>query len=95
MMFNNLLAGWTSQPAWSFTLQFLSVNLDGQGIPVVQTDLVVYNQGGLIYGEGIQDENMTLKEAKYDTISSSENGGRSRGFSDFFFKKRFFILFFR
>ena len=42
------------------------------------------DQGGLIYGEGIQDENMTLKEAKYDTISSSENGGRSRGFSDFF-----------
>ena len=57
--------------------------------------LLLAEQGGLIYGQGIQDENMTLKEAKYDTISSSENGERGRGFSDFFFKKRFFILFFR
>ena len=37
---------------------------------------------------------MTLKEAKYDTISSSENGGRSRGFSDFFLRNDFLYSFF-
>ena len=38
---------------------------------------------------------MTLKEAKYDTKFFWKRVSRERGFSDFFFKKRFFILFFR